>query len=26
VRGATYLLQDGQEVRIDGYKGTVEIQ
>ncbi len=26
VRGATYLLQDGQQVRIDGYKGTVEIQ
>ena len=26
VRGVTYLLQDGQEVRIDGYKGTVEIQ
>ena len=25
VRGATYLLQDGQQVRIDGYKGTVEI-
>jgi pyruvate,water dikinase len=25
VRGATYLLQDGQPVRIDGYKGTVEI-
>jgi pyruvate,water dikinase len=26
VRGATYLLQDGQQVRIDGYKGTVEMQ
>jgi pyruvate, water dikinase len=26
VRGATYLLQDGQEVQIDGYKGTVEIK
>ncbi len=26
VRGATYLLQDGQQVRINGYKGTVEIQ
>jgi len=26
VRGATYLLQDGQQVIIDGYKGTVEIQ
>ncbi|MFN7518414.1 MAG: glycerol-3-phosphate acyltransferase [Dolichospermum sp.] len=25
VQNATYLLQDGQEVRIDGYKGTVEI-
>jgi pyruvate,water dikinase len=25
VRGATYLLQDGQQVKIDGYKGTVEI-
>jgi pyruvate,water dikinase len=25
VRGATYLLQDGQQVQIDGYKGTVEI-
>ncbi|MBD1215283.1 MAG: glycerol-3-phosphate acyltransferase [Dolichospermum circinale Clear-D4] len=25
VHNATYLLQDGQEVRIDGYKGTVEI-
>ncbi|MDD1415084.1 PEP-utilizing enzyme, partial [Dolichospermum sp. ST_con] len=26
VRGATYLLQDGQQVIIDGYKGTVEIR
>jgi pyruvate,water dikinase len=25
VHNATYLLQDGQQVRIDGYKGTVEI-
>ncbi|MFM7406903.1 MAG: glycerol-3-phosphate acyltransferase [Cuspidothrix sp.] len=25
VRGATYLLQDGQQIKIDGYKGTVEI-
>lgn len=25
VHNATYLLQDGQKVRIDGYKGTVEI-
>ncbi|MDB9473412.1 glycerol-3-phosphate acyltransferase [Dolichospermum circinale] len=25
VYNATYILQDGQEVRIDGYKGTVEI-
>lgn len=25
VRGVTYLLQDGQQVKIDGYKGTVEI-
>jgi pyruvate,water dikinase len=25
VHNATYLLQDGQQVRIDGYNGTVEI-
>jgi pyruvate,water dikinase len=25
VRGATYLLQDGQQVRIDGSKGIVEL-
>jgi len=25
VRNATWLLQDGQRVRIDGYRGTVEI-
>ena len=25
VRSATWLLQDGQRVRIDGYKGIVEI-
>lgn len=25
VRNATWLLQDGQKVRIDGYKGIVEI-
>ncbi|MBK1987590.1 glycerol-3-phosphate acyltransferase [Sphaerospermopsis aphanizomenoides BCCUSP55] len=26
VRGATYLLQDGQHVKIDGSKGIVELQ
>jgi pyruvate,water dikinase len=26
VRGATYLLQDGQQVRIDGSKGIVELE
>jgi pyruvate,water dikinase len=26
VRGATYLLQDGQQVKIDGSKGIVELQ
>jgi pyruvate,water dikinase len=26
VRGATYLLQDGQKVKIDGSKGIVELQ
>ncbi|MEA5575815.1 glycerol-3-phosphate acyltransferase [Anabaena sp. UHCC 0451] len=26
VRGATYLLQDGQQVRIDGSKGIVEME
>jgi pyruvate,water dikinase len=26
VRGATYILQDGQQVRIDGSKGTVELE
>jgi len=25
VRGATWLLQDGQRVRIDGYRGIVEL-
>jgi len=25
IRGATYLLQDGQQVKIDGTKGTVEL-
>jgi pyruvate,water dikinase len=25
IRGATYLLQDGQQVRIDGTRGTVEL-
>ncbi|WP_353929949.1 glycerol-3-phosphate acyltransferase [Okeanomitos corallinicola TIOX110] len=26
VRGATYLLQDGQQVKIDGSKGVVELE